>query len=259
MIGCFAPAARIASTSDHSPIGGEGPAVEGLAVAGARRRAAAAAPAVPGQVEDQRPVAVVARVRLVEDVEDHRAVLLERPRDRAPEVVRAVVGHRALAVGDHARGPRPVQVEHHREVGLVQRRDPPAHRGAVARTPSRTVGSPSSPSQQSWFSGTPHRVDVPARDQRRAGRVGPDVLRRSPSWSSRSRRCRRTRSSASSRRGGRRSARCGVSTRWLPAPRAWARRPRRPGRRGTRAARREPESRGGQVASRAQGSHTRRP
>jgi len=59
------------------PHRGVGGAVECLAVVDRRRRAPARRPAVPGEIEDQLAVVVVARIGLVEEVEDDRAVALE--------------------------------------------------------------------------------------------------------------------------------------------------------------------------------------
>ena len=61
------------------------------------RLAAAVAPALPGQVEDQLVGRVVARVGLVEGVEHHRRVVVVLARDRAPERQRLRVGHRDVA------------------------------------------------------------------------------------------------------------------------------------------------------------------
>ena len=114
-----------------------------------RRLAAAVAPARPGQVEPAGH-----RERLVEDVEDQRAVALERAGDRAPEVVGVIVGHGALAVGAHAGRARTSAGRGSRRSRPRAAARPSAARPCGSRRACRTPGRPSSPSQQSWLSGS---------------------------------------------------------------------------------------------------------
>ena len=127
------------------------PLRDGAAVSPAPPRGVSAIGAVPEAI-------VGVQDRLVEQVEDHHRIVLERGRDRRPEVDR-VIGERhrdqlvaARAARDHrAAGRRPVQVQHDVEVALVQ-----AHRRSrsmLARYSSPPISEPLIPSQQCSFSG----------------------------------------------------------------------------------------------------------
>jgi hypothetical protein len=107
------------------------------------------------------PAAPVDVVRLVVEVEEDRVVALVRGRDRTPEVGRVIgVGHRDDPGRLFGAGRRPVEVEDHVEVLLLEPRDPGADRAPVALT-AVLRRDPVDPEPAGLVQRNPYRVDVP--------------------------------------------------------------------------------------------------